>query len=162
MNVNLSYVQLEKSDFTDTVKKLLRETGFPAENLCLEITERCRLLDMKHLANIINDLRETGVRIAMDDFGTGFSSASVLDRLTFDTVKIDRVFVTNIDADRKKQEVLRHLIGLARTSGADVCVEGIENEQTREAVICYPVTSLQGYMYSKPVPKEIFEEKFSQ
>lgn len=162
MNVNLSYVQLEKSDFTDTVKKLLRETGFPAENLCLEITERCRLLDMEDLANIINDLRAIGVKFALDDFGTGFSSTSVLNKLTFDTIKVDRVFVINIDADRKKQEVLGHLTGLARTFGADVCVEGIENEQTREAVICYPVTSLQGYMYSKPVPKEVFEKKFSQ
>lgn len=157
MNVNLSYVQLEQAGFAEEVKRLLDETGFPARNLCLEITERCRFLDLQLLKSIMNDLRQYGVKFALDDFGTGFSSASLLNDLSFDTIKIDRAFVTGIDADTKKQNALSHLAGLARTFGSDVCVEGIEDEATREAVNRYHVTSLQGYLYSKPVPAEVFE-----
>lgn len=159
MNVNLSYVQVKKEDFTDTVKRLLQETGFPAENLCLEITERCRLLNKEKLKNTIHELRQYGIKIALDDFGTGFSSASLLYELSFDTIKIDRAFVRNVLTDPKSKEALSYLIGFAQTFGSDVCVEGIEDEAARKAVMEYHATSLQGYLYSKPVPIERFEEK---
>ncbi|MBQ4464753.1 MAG: EAL domain-containing protein, partial [Oscillospiraceae bacterium] len=93
INVNLSYTQLEKPDFVDMVFSILHEEEFPPEHLCLEITERCRLLDMDLLKIVIVNLRGQGVRIALDDFGTGFSSIGLVKNLQFDTIKIDRSFV---------------------------------------------------------------------
>jgi FOG: EAL domain len=78
INVNLSYAQLERPDFTDSVWNIVKNTGFDPQRLCLEITERCRLLDMKLLNNVMTTLRAGGIRIALDDFGTGFSSIGFL------------------------------------------------------------------------------------
>ncbi|MCR4597095.1 MAG: EAL domain-containing protein, partial [Lachnospiraceae bacterium] len=89
INVNLSYAQLEAADFTDTVWNILKETDFPPDHLCLEVTERCRLLDMDLLKNVMVTLRAGGVRIALDDFGTGFSSMGLVKNLPFDTIKVD-------------------------------------------------------------------------
>lgn len=126
INVNLSYSQLEKTDFADTVLLLIRQSGVSPEHLCLEITERCRLLDMELLRNVIVKLRSRGVRIALDDFGTGFSSVGLIKNLPFDTIKIDRSFVRDIEDDELERKLLESFTGLAGIFGPDVCVEGIE------------------------------------
>ena len=151
MNVNIAYTQLEKSDFTDIVLRTLAETGFPPEHLCLEITERCRLLDMEHLKNVVVNLRARGVLIALDDFGTGFSSIGVVKNLPFDIIKIDRSFVRRIEEDEKERELIRYFAGVASTFGAKVCVEGIETAGMRNILQEYKVRSFQGYYYSKPL-----------
>jgi len=156
MNVNLSYAQVKQLDFMDNVLSILHETGFPAENLCLEVTERCRLLDLRLLVNTVDGLRSRGIRFALDDFGTGFSSANILKELSFDTIKIDRAFVRNIDSDRRLQGLVEHLTSIAALYDSDVCVEGIENRSVRDVVTRFPVSSLQGYYYSKPVPVDAF------
>ena len=154
MNVNLSYAQLEKKDFGDLVERLLDETGFPAKNLCLEITERCRLLDLDELKSVIVRLRNLGIRFALDDFGTGFSSLSILKALPVDVVKIDRAFVKDIEIDIKDQMTVKHVSELASVYGSDVCAEGIETIGMRDYLRQYSVNTLQGYLYSKPVTFE--------
>ena len=156
INVNLSYAQLEKPDFVDMVLELLTETGFPADHLCLEVTERCRLLDMTLLKNIFVNLQARGIRFALDDFGTGFSSVGIVKELTFDTIKIDKSFVQNIEKDTKERELVGFFTGVASTFGAKVCVEGIETSEMKTILQQYPVTSFQGYYYSKPIPLEQF------
>lgn len=151
INVNIAYTQLEKSDFTDRVLNVLRETEFPPEHLCLEITERCRLIDMDHLKNVIVNLRAHGVLIALDDFGTGFSSIGVVKNLPFDIIKIDRSFVLRIEDDEKERELIKYFAGVASTFGAKVCVEGIETAGMRDILQEYSVRSFQGYYYSKPL-----------
>ena len=156
INVNIAYTQLEKRDFCDLVLRILDETGFPAEHLCLEITERCRLIDMDHLKNIVVNLRARGVLIALDDFGTGFSSIGVVKNLPFDIIKIDRSFVLRIEEDEKERELIKYFAGVASTFGAKVCVEGIETAGMRDILQAYSVRSFQGYYYSKPLPLEDF------
>ena len=151
INVNLSYTQLEKPDFVDMVLNTLKETGYPAGNLCLEITERCRLLDVELLKNIIVNLRGHGIKIAMDDFGTGFSSVGILKDLPFDVIKIDRSFVMRIEEDDKERELMEHFANMASTFGAKVCVEGIETEGMKRILQQYRVQSFQGYYYAKPL-----------
>ena len=158
INVNLSYTQLERPDFTDSVIGLLEDTGFPAKNLCLEITERCRLLDLKLLRNVITALRARGVRFALDDFGTGFSSIGIITELPLDTVKIDRSFVIRIEEDDLQRRLVRHFADVAATFGAKVCVEGIETPGMRDILLTYDVYSLQGYYYGKPMPFDSFLE----
>ena len=154
INVNLSYTQIEKHDFVNEVMSLLKETGFPPENLCLEITERCRLLDTELLKKMFGALRANGIKVALDDFGTGFSSIGVLRELPVDTVKIDREFVKNIENSESDQNTVEFISGLANAFAAEVCVEGVETESMRDFLRNFLVNSFQGYLYSKPVTKE--------
>ncbi|MBR3538758.1 MAG: GGDEF and EAL domain-containing protein [Eubacterium sp.] len=156
MNVNLSYTQLERSDFCDVVIRAIREADYPAEHLCLEVTERCRLLDMDLLKNVLASLKSHGIRIALDDFGTGFSSVGLVKDLPFDIIKIDRSFVQQIENDDMERELMRHFSGLASSFGAKVCVEGIETEGMRDILQKYHVQSFQGYYYAKPLTLEDF------
>ena len=156
INVNLSYTQLEKPDFVNMVLDTLKTEEFPPEHLCLEITERCRLLDLDLLKNIVVNLRGRGVKIALDDFGTGFSSISIVKNLPVDIIKIDRSFVQKIEEDEKERELIKSFAGVASTFGAKVCVEGIETAEMRNILQHYHVQSFQGYYYAKPLSLEAF------
>lgn len=162
INVNLSYAQLEKSNFVEEVINLLKELDFPARNLCLEVTERCRLLDVNLLKKIFEALRAEGIRVALDDFGTGFSSLGILRELPVDTVKIDRGYVINIENDAKDKNTVRFISDLSKSFSAEVCVEGIENSGMRDELLKFDVNSLQGYYYSKPIEIQDFLEGFCQ
>ena len=152
VNVNLSYTQLEKGGFVDMVLNKLKQEDFPPSHLCLEITERCRLLDMSILRDMIVTLRSYGVKIALDDFGTGFSSIGLVKNLPFDTIKIDRSFVMRIEEDEKEKTLVEHFVNVAATFGAKVCIEGIETAGMKEILKKYRVQSFQGYYYAKPLP----------
>ena len=154
INVNLSYSQIEKPGFADMVLQILKELDYPPENLCLEVTERCRLLDLELLRNVIVTLKARGVLIALDDFGTGFSSVGLVRTVPFDIIKIDRSFVAKIEQDEGDRKIIRSIIDLASISGAKVCVEGIETESMRDILRRFSVSSFQGYLYAKPLPSE--------
>ncbi|MCR5297090.1 MAG: EAL domain-containing protein [Clostridiales bacterium] len=154
INVNLSYSQLEKPDFTDMVFRILHETGCPPENLCLEVTERCRLLDTELLKNVTANLRSRGILIALDDFGTGFSSIGIMKEIHFDTIKIDRSFFMNIEENFVDRMLVENVATLASIFGAKVCAEGIETAGMRDILRNFQVQTLQGYYYAKPLPAE--------
>ena len=156
INVNLSYSQLEQPDFCDMVLNSISEEHYPADHLCLEITERCRLLDMRMLKNVLTKLKTYGIKIALDDFGTGFSSVGLIKDLPFDIIKIDRTFVEKIEKDATERELIRHFSGMASTFGAKVCVEGIETAGMRDILQEFNIQSLQGYYYAKPLVLEDF------
>ena len=151
ININLSYTQLEKPDFVDMVFRILEEMRYPPENLCLEVTERCRLLDITLLKNVIASLKAKGILIALDDFGTGFSSVGIVRELPFDIIKIDREFVKKIEENNVDRELVKYISGLASLFGAKVCVEGIETEGMRDILQEFHVESFQGYYYAKPL-----------
>ena len=160
VNVNLSYTQLEKKDFVEDVLAILKETNFPPQNLCLEITERCRMLDMALLKDIFTALREHGIKIALDDFGTGFSSLGLLRELPVSTVKIDRSFVMNIEKDFSDQNTVRFISELANSFSSSVTAEGVETSEMRDFLLRFKIKSLQGYYYSKPIPVKEFLDKY--
>lgn len=161
MNVNLSYAQLEMNSFANEVIELLEETGFPPQNLCLEITERCRMLDIDLLKNMFRILREKGIKVALDDFGTGFSSLGILRELQVDTVKIDREYVKNVENSKSDQSTVLFISSLAESFNAEVCIEGVETAQMRDFLRQYNnVSSFQGYYYSKPLPIDEFIQKY--
>ena len=160
VNVNLSYTQIEKSDFVDMVLSMLKDDGFPPENLCLEITERCHLLDVKLLKEVFTELRSHGIKVALDDFGTGFSSLGILRELPVTTVKIDRGFVMNVEKSASDQKTVRFISELADSFDATVCAEGIETSEMREFLLRFKIRSLQGFFYSKPLPLNEFIEKY--
>ena len=160
MNINLSYTQLEKPDFVDMVFKILSDMEYPPENICLEVTERCKLLDIDLLKNVIASLKSRGVLIALDDFGTGFSSVGIVRELPFDIIKIDRGFVRKIEENAVDRELVKYISGLASLFGAKVCVEGIETAGMRDILKEFHVESFQGYYYAKPlVPADMVDWK---
>ena len=154
INVNLSYSQLEKPDFVDRVLHILNVLDYPPEHLCLEVTERCRLLDMKMLENVIVSLKSRGIRIALDDFGTGFSSVGIIKDLPLDVIKIDRSFVVNIEKNDTDRYLVKNVVDLASVFKSKVCVEGIETAGMRDILREFRVQSFQGYYYAKPIPLE--------
>ena len=160
INVNLSYTQLEKPDFVESVLAILEEEKYPPQNLCLEITERCRLLDMALLKDIFTRLRNRGIKVALDDFGTGYSSIGVLRELPVTTVKIDRSFVMNIEQDPSDQKTVRFISELADSFSSSVTAEGIETPEMREFLLRFKIKSLQGFYYSKPLPVDEFMDKY--
>ena len=155
VNVNLSYAQLESSDFVSDVLQIIKETDFPPQNLCLEITERCRLLDMSLLKDIIEVFRANGIKVALDDFGTGFSSIGVLRSLPIDSVKIDREFVKNIEKSNSDQNTVKFISDLAYAFSAEVCAEGVETAEMRDFLRKYRISGFQGYYYSRPVTADV-------
>ena len=158
INVNLSYTQLEKPDFVDKVLRILNELNYPPEHLCLEVTERCRLLDTELLKNVVANLKDKGILIALDDFGTGFSSIGILKELPVNIIKIDRSFVQRIEENEIDRKIVYTIADLAAVFSAKVCVEGIETEGMRDILKSYHVESFQGYYYAKPLMPEQFLE----
>ena len=154
ININLSYTQLEKPDFADRLLRTLDEMDYPPEHLCVELTERCRLLDIELLKNVITSLRSRGVLAALDDFGTGFSSVGIMKEIPFDIIKIDRSFVERIEERGSDRKLISSFAELAALFGAKVCVEGIETEGMRRILRSFHVESFQGYYYAKPLGLE--------
>ncbi|MCR5586281.1 MAG: GGDEF and EAL domain-containing protein [Lachnospiraceae bacterium] len=158
LNVNIAYTQLERDDYRSSLINILKETGFPPENLCIELTERCRLLDMDFLRNEIIFMKSLGIKVALDDFGTGFSSMVLLKELPVDTIKIDRGFIIDIEENMVDQRIMESITSCARDIKLKVCIEGIETAHMRDFLKKYPTTNYQGYYYSRPVVMEDFKE----
>lgn len=161
LNVNVAYEQLRQDSFVEMVKQCLEETGYPPENLCLEITERCRLLNLKKLTGILEELRAIGVRFALDDFGTGYSSVSIMRELRCDVVKIDKVFVDDVTKGSEKARMISVMNELALICGSKVFTEGVETAEQCEILKKCGVDSLQGYYFSRPVPLQEFVSKYT-
>ena len=125
--------------------------NYPPEHLCLEVTERCRLLDLNLLKNVLASLKARGIQIALDDFGTGFSSMGILREIPINIIKIDRSFVRTIEENEMDRKIMKNIADLAMIFSAKVCVEGIETEGMRDILKQYHVKSFQGYYYAKPL-----------
>ncbi len=151
LGVNLSYSQVERSDFVDRLIALTNELKFPPSKLCLEITEKCRYLDAHLLRDRVAALKALGFLIAMDDFGEGYSSLELLRSMPVDVIKIDREYIKGIMESRLDQLVVEHIAIAATEMRIKICVEGIESERMRDYLKQYPIAMFQGYLFSKPV-----------
>jgi predicted signal transduction protein with EAL and GGDEF domain len=154
--VNVSGRQLRRQDFVDKVANIIAETGVAPGQLELEVTEGILLAEPEVTARVI-EIREMGVLIALDDFGTGYASMSYLVQFPFDTLKIDRSFVSEVSSHPKKAAIVRALTGLAHDLGVIVVAEGVET-QTELAVIAeLGCDQVQGYLLGRPIPSEQLE-----
>lgn len=152
LSVNLSPRQFAREDFVDEIRGLIDEFKIPPGVFTLEITENALIEDSENSITRIQELRAAGAMIHIDDFGTGYSSLSYLVRLPFDAIKIDRSFVTGLEHDRTKRQIVRALLRLALSLEVNVIVEGVETAETVEVVRqVSPGVLLQGHYYSYPV-----------
>jgi diguanylate cyclase (GGDEF)-like protein len=154
MAVNLSPRQLLDADVIADVVAALADSGFPAGQLTLEVTEGVLVQDVDRAVAQLSELRELGVRIAIDDFGTGFAGLSYLRRLPADILKIDRSFVTDLPAGGSSATLIASILELARTLGLDVVAEGVETEGQRRALAALDCGSAQGYLFARPQPAD--------
>ncbi len=158
--VNVSPLQLRNRSFVDEIKrKISIDTHAPA-GLELEITESLIMADVKHSIASLQAIRALGVTIAIDDFGTGFSSLSYLAKLPVNTLKIDNSFVLGMTAGPEGLALVSIFINLAHSLKLKVVAEGVETEEQSRLLRLLSCDEMQGNLFSKPVPCEVFETRF--
>ena len=150
ITVNVSTRQLERPEFVELVSRVLRSSGLPPSVLCLEITETEIMKNVAIVSPLLEKLRRLGVRIAMDDFGSGYSSLSYLRSLPLDIIKVDRSFVHGIVDNRQDRAIVSGIINLGRETDRSVIAEGIENELLHSELVALGCDLAQGFFYDLP------------
>ena len=158
ISVNLSAKQLMHPSLTSSVKDILVKTNFNPQYLKLEVTESTVMENSETALKVLTELSDAKIKISTDDFGTGYSSLSYLHLFPFDRIKIDRSFVSKMDADLKSEAIVRTILMLGRNLEINIVAEGIENEQQLWQLRSFGCQFGQGYLFSKPVTAEYAEK----
>ena len=151
LNVNVSARQMEREEFRAEVLRILEQTEFPANHLCLELTERCRDMPLETIKREVEFFQGYGIRMAMDDYGTGSASSGIVLHAPMDEIKLDMSFIRGITEDVKKQAMVKSIVEFANSCGMSTCLEGVETEELQNYLRIYQATWFQGYYYSKPI-----------
>jgi diguanylate cyclase (GGDEF)-like protein len=157
LSVNLSAPQLSAPGLDEFVAQTLRDTGFPAADLMLEITERMLVTESVIATDNLERLQHRGVRIAIDDFGTGYCSLAYLRQFSVDTLKIDRSFTAGLARNADDAAIVEAIIVMGAALGLTVVAEGIESEIQFELVKALGCAEVQGYFFGRPLPAHEFE-----
>ncbi|HAT88045.1 MAG TPA: diguanylate cyclase [Rhizobiales bacterium] len=162
IGVNLSPVQFQRQSVPLLVGRLLGESGFPAHLLDLELTESIVLHDTEAVAIQLAQLRQLGVKISIDDFGTGCSSLSYVKHFPVDRLKVDQSFVRDMHENPSDAAIVRATISLGHSLGMEVIAEGVEYEQVSEMLSLEQCDSAQGYLFGKPQPASVMANLLRQ
>ena len=149
--VNVSPVDFSRADFSDTVQKVLDTTGVNPEHVELEITETMLMADGGLVQKLLGNLTSLGIKLAIDDFGSGYSNLGYLQKFPLDSIKIDRSFL----ADGEISPVIELIIGVGKTLSMSVVAEGVETEEQRDYLIALGCDQLQGFLISEPLNKDL-------
>jgi len=158
MSINLSSKQFEAHNLTAKMAELVNQFASRPGKIKFEVTESLLMANPDLATSALNELKEIGVQLAIDDFGTGYSSLSYLHRFPFDTLKIDRSFVSTMLQNKKSNEIVKSLIDLSHNLGMKVVAEGVETTFEENIIKQYKSEYAQGYLYSKPVPADKFKK----
>lgn len=154
--VNISALQLVRTDLVSDVKEAISKYKIPATLLELEITESFLVNDPHKAATVLNELKKLGVRISIDDFGTGFSSLGYIKDLPCDCIKIDQSFIRSITESDSDKSLVKAIIAMSKGLGLGVIAEGVEHLEQVEMLKALGCPVVQGWYYSKPQPPEAF------
>ncbi|HHT9119120.1 MAG TPA: two-component system response regulator [Candidatus Hypogeohydataceae bacterium YC41] len=154
ITVNISAVQFEQPNLVKIVKAILEETGLGASHLGLEITESTAMKDAETSIATLRAFKEMGMYLLIDDFGIGYSSMAYLSRLSVDSLKIDRSFVSSADTNSNNSAIVRTIVAMAHSIGLETVAEGVETEEQMEFLRLLGCEKAQGYLFSPPVPAE--------
>ena len=155
--VNLSAVQFRRGVVVEQIEEALRVSGLPAERLEIEITETVVLSNLASTREALEAIRALGVRVGLDDFGTGFSSLAYLQQIPFDKIKIDKSFVRGVVDDGMSQALIRLIASFVGTLDKVVVVEGVETAEQAAALRALGVGQMQGYFFGRPQPGALLE-----
>ena len=156
--VNLSARQFHQRDLSSRVAQILAEIGLEPSSLELELTESLMVEDAPSAIATLQQLKSLGVSISIDDFGTGYSSLSYLAQYPFDTLKIDRCFISNITHGCTNAAIVKAIIEMAHSLCLEVVAEGVETEAEKDFLGRYKCDTMQGYLFSPPLPAGDFEQ----
>ena len=159
ISINVSGVQFKDKDFFNKVKEILKDID--KSKLDIELTESVLMNDFDEKLHIIDALKELGLSFSLDDFGTGYSSLSYLKNIPFNTLKIDKSFIDDLD-NKKDQSFINMIVTIAQELDLEVVAEGVENEQQLAYLKDIGCAQYQGYYCSKPLPAEEFEKLFKK
>ena len=157
VSVNVSSQQFLEVGFADVVRRALEESGLAPVSLELEITESSLLRDVEITVNTLRNLKDLGVRLAIDDFGTGYSALAYLKRLPIDVLKIDQSFVRALTTDPADATITEAIVQLATGLNLATIAEGVETLEQLLLLGSYGCSRMQGFLFGKPVPAEVFE-----
>lgn len=160
MNINLSFVQIVKSDILKDVLECVDYHGLEHHHLVFEATESGELENNNAVKNVLNSFNNQSFSLAIDDFGTGYSNLRYIRDMMFSIIKIDRLFVKNIDESNDNYTLVKYVIEMAHSLGVKVCVEGVETQAELDKIMTLSPDCIQGYYYGKPVDAETFEKEF--
>lgn len=152
--VNISAQQFSDEHFFSTAIATLHKHGLAHSRLELEVTESLLMNDLERVVSVLQNLKDTGISIAIDDFGTGYSSLQYLQTLPLNVLKIDRAFVKTLDSQQSQNSVANSIVQLAHSLGLETVAEGVETPEQDQNVRALGVNHIQGFLYSKPVPRE--------
>jgi len=160
--VNISGIQFNHYSLVDTVAKVLKKTGIPAQHLELEITEGAIIDNAEDAIEIMKQLKDLGVNLSLDDFGTGYSSLNYLKRFPVDSLKIDRSFVAEIVSDKTSLMIAENIVKLAHDLQLNVVAEGVETTEQLAIIRKMGCDELQGYIFSKPLINTEMDSKLAE
>nr|WP_246214405.1 bifunctional diguanylate cyclase/phosphodiesterase [Modestobacter muralis] len=152
LGVNVSGLELSDPGYPARMAAVLEETGWPAGEVIVEVTESLLEADSAVAVAALHTLRAQGIRVALDDFGTGYSSFSRLDTLPVDVLKVDSSFIATTTSSVRRAQMLRSIVGLAQALGMDVVAEGVETAEHDELLRGMGCTFGQGWLYGRPMP----------
>ena len=158
VSVNFSMYEFYSPDFFDNISKIINKTGVSTSLIQIEVTETTAQANPFMTTSILKKLKENGFRILMDDFGLGFSNLGNLNRMEFDTVKIDKSFIDGLITDAKSREIVKFLIALCKTNNMEVIAEGVDKVEQVEILRKAKCDTIQGFFYSKPLPIRDYQE----
>ncbi|MBV2194002.1 MAG: EAL domain-containing protein, partial [Azonexus sp.] len=156
ISINLSADSLFERSLVQFIDEQLQRTGVPAETLVIELTESVLMQNADTAQNVIAQLRQRGIHISLDDFGTGFSSLGYLNRFSIDEIKIDRSFVIDLENDSRKLALVQAIITLGHALGLSVVAEGVETETQAGLLRQIGCDIFQGFLYARPMPAQDF------
>jgi len=157
--VNMSSRQFQDPGLLDQVRQALNETGLRPERLMIEVTESVILDERGIVSKTIDGLRALGISLAIDDFGTGYSALSYLQKYPFDTLKIDRAFITHLSDNEDSANLVRAIISMAQSLRLTVVAEGVETEEQQRFLKQAGCNILQGWLFGRAMPRESFSAR---
>jgi len=156
ISINLSAESFFQHSLIQFIDEVLNRTGVPASQLIIELTESVLMQNADTAHQVINELRQRGIRISLDDFGTGFSSLGYLNRFSIDEIKIDRSFVIDLEEQGKKRALVQAIITLGTALGLKVVAEGVETRQQADLLRAMGCDIFQGFFFARPMPADEF------
>ncbi|MCU1453017.1 MAG: diguanylate cyclase/phosphodiesterase & domain with sensor(s) [Acidimicrobiales bacterium] len=161
ISVNLSSRQLSSPGLVSSVRDALAASRLPSSLLCLEVTESVLIDDAEAALGVLRELKACGVKLALDDFGTGYSSMSYLRQYPFDALKIDRSFISDLDATTEDTALVTAIVDMAEALGLETVAEGVERADQLEVVTALGCTLAQGFLLDRPMPEDQFARRYA-
>jgi EAL domain-containing protein (putative c-di-GMP-specific phosphodiesterase class I) len=162
VSVNVSFRQLSDSGLANEVERALVESGLNPKSLALELTESSIMGDAEQTLATLDRLKKMNIQLEIDDFGTGYSSLSYLQKLPFDTLKIDRSFISELSNGNGSRDIVKAVLELARSLRLGAIAEGVETEEQLDIMRDFGCNYIQGYLFSKPVSADEAERLYRE